>query len=53
MNQEKAKLVMLVGIGVAAAIVLLSSTLYSINYGTIGVVTRFGQIVGSDRKSVV
>ncbi|HRI05713.1 MAG TPA: prohibitin family protein [Candidatus Dojkabacteria bacterium] len=50
MNQEKAKLVMLVGIGVAAAIVLLSSTLYSINYGTIGVVTRFGQIVGSPVK---
>ncbi|MBI2356984.1 prohibitin family protein [Candidatus Dojkabacteria bacterium] len=50
MNSTKAKMTLMIGAGVALGLILISSTLYSINYGTIGVVTRFGEIVGNPAK---
>ncbi len=44
------KTIVIAGAAIAGIIMILSSTFYSINYGTIGVVTRFGQIVGNPAK---
>lgn len=50
MNQAKARMIVIVGIVVSILVIGIFSSLYSINYGTIGVVTRFGQIVGEPVK---
>lgn len=50
MNLSNPKTIIIAGAAIAGVIMIISSTFYSINYGTIGVVTRFGQIVGSPAK---
>jgi regulator of protease activity HflC (stomatin/prohibitin superfamily) len=44
------KVVGTIGITLAVILVVLSSAFYTVRYGTIGVVTRFGQIVGEPVK---
>ncbi|KKR05828.1 MAG: Band 7 protein [candidate division WS6 bacterium GW2011_GWF2_39_15] len=50
MENQKAKLIIVAGTGIALALILFASTFYTVRYGTIAVVTRFGEIVGGSVK---
>lgn len=49
-SQALAKRVVFISAAIVAVLAVFTSTVYTVRYGTIGVVTRFGQIVGDPAK---